>query len=79
MISSHRIGSSAAAALVLIGTLWSTESALALSKEAAIEECRNSVGRPIVQNCMRGGSGTIEACRALAMPKWPDRFLYQTH
>ncbi|WP_424631668.1 CHAT domain-containing protein [Bradyrhizobium sp. SYSU BS000235] len=40
-----------------------------LSKEAAIEQCRMSVGKPIVMGCMRGGGGSLEACRAQATPK----------
>lgn len=40
-----------------------------LSKEAAIEQCRMSVGKPIVMACMRGGGGSLEACRAQASPK----------
>ncbi len=45
-------------------------SAFALSKEAAIENCRMKVGKPIVQACMRasGGAGNLEACRAKASP-----------
>src|SRR5215212_9077480 len=70
MTSSDRIRiSGSVAALVLLGTLWGTGPGLTLTKEAAIEDCRNSVGRPIVQGCMRGGTGNIEACRALASPK----------
>ena len=44
--------------------------AQALSLEAARENCRMTVGRPIVQACMRasGGAGNIEACRAQATP-----------
>jgi CHAT domain-containing protein len=43
----------------------------ALSMEAARENCRMTVGRPIVQACMRasGGAGNFEACRAQATPK----------
>ena len=43
----------------------------ALSMEAALENCRMTVGRPIVQACMRGsgGAGNLEACRAQATPK----------
>jgi CHAT domain-containing protein len=41
----------------------------ALSKEAAIENCRMTVGRPIVQACMRGGGGDLESCRAKASPR----------
>jgi CHAT domain-containing protein len=42
-----------------------------LSIEAAREHCRMSVGRPIVQACMRagGGAGDREACRAKASPQ----------
>ena len=43
--------------------------AFALTKEAAIERCRMTVGRPIVMDCMRGGGGDLEACRAKASPK----------
>ncbi|WP_334361200.1 MULTISPECIES: CHAT domain-containing tetratricopeptide repeat protein [unclassified Bradyrhizobium] len=44
--------------------------AQALSIEAAQENCRMTVGRPIVQACMRasGGTGNLEACRAKATP-----------
>jgi CHAT domain-containing protein len=54
-------------------------SAFALSKEQAIANCRETVGRPIVMACMqgmgggRGGSGDREAnfarCRETAIPK----------
>lgn len=39
--------------------------------EAAIENCRMSVGRPIVMACMRasGGMASLEACRSQAKPK----------
>jgi hypothetical protein len=33
------------------------QDALALTKEEAIENCRATVGRPIVQSCMAGGRG----------------------
>ena len=54
--------------------LGSASSAAALTKEAAIENCRMSVGKPIVQACMRAGGGhaggaNLEACRAQASPK----------
>jgi CHAT domain-containing protein len=42
--------------------------AFALTKEAAIERCRMTVGRPIVQACFRAGGGSIEACREKARP-----------
>jgi tetratricopeptide (TPR) repeat protein len=48
--------------------LWAAP-AFALTKEAAIENCRMSVGRPIVMACMRGGGGSIEACREKARPQ----------
>jgi hypothetical protein len=55
-------------AILLVG---SAQSAFALSKEAAVENCRMTVGRPIVQACMRasGDSGNREACRAKAHPQ----------
>ena len=37
--------------------------AVALELNQAIENCRASVGKPIVMDCMRGG-GNLEACRA---------------
>src|SRR3569833_1229239 len=50
--------------------LGSAGSAAALTKEAAIENCRMSVGKPIVQACMRAGGGAnLEACRAKASPQ----------
>jgi CHAT domain-containing protein len=63
-----RIGLVLAAGLSLVA---STSGVLALSQEAAIENCRMSVGKPIVQACMRasGGRGSIEQCRAQATPK----------
>jgi CHAT domain-containing protein len=55
-------------AILLVG---SAQSAFALSKEAAVENCRMTIGRPIVQACMRasGGAGNREACRAKARPQ----------
>ena len=55
-------------ALVL---MVSAPAAHALSIEAARENCRMTVGRPIVQACMRGsgGAGNFEACRAKASPQ----------
>jgi hypothetical protein len=58
---------------VLSILLWVTAAspALALTKEAAIENCRMSVGKPIVQACMRGsgGVGNLASCRAKASPQ----------
>ena len=42
--------------------------AFALTKEAAIEQCKMSIGRPIVMACMRGGGGSLDACREKARP-----------
>jgi CHAT domain-containing protein len=55
---------------ILLGT---TGAAAALTKEAAIENCRMTVGKPIVQACMHAGGGPaggadLEACRAKASP-----------
>ncbi|HZT27497.1 MAG TPA: CHAT domain-containing tetratricopeptide repeat protein [Pseudolabrys sp.] len=45
-----------------------TQQSLALTKEQAIENCRMSVGRPFVQQCMHGGNGDREGCREKARP-----------
>ncbi len=61
-----------ACGLLVVGLLvGSAGSAFALSKEAAVENCRMTIGRPIVQACMRasGGAGNREACRAKARPQ----------
>ncbi|SFH74020.1 CHAT domain-containing protein [Bradyrhizobium sp. Gha] len=60
--------------LVLAVLLGSTGSAAALTKEAALENCRMSVGKPIVQACMQAQGGRkagadIEGCRAKAKPQ----------
>ena len=55
------------APLTLLSILM-TGSAFALTKEAAIENCRERVGRPIVMSCMRGGGGSLEGCREKARP-----------
>src|SRR5262245_3814400 len=34
-----------------------------------LEGCRESVGKPIVVACMKGGGGSLEACREKAKPK----------
>ncbi len=61
--------------LVLAVLLGSTGSAAALTKEAALENCRMTVGKPIVQACMRAGGANHEACRAKASPKVKACFL----
>jgi hypothetical protein len=67
----NRIDRLPAVAAALLVTLAGTGQVLALTKEQAIENCRNTVGRPIVQACMGGrrDSGNIEQCRAQASPK----------
>ncbi len=54
---------------VLFALLAAQPAFAELSKEAAIEQCRMSVGRPIVMACMQGGGGSLEACRVKATPK----------
>ncbi|MGY8664562.1 CHAT domain-containing tetratricopeptide repeat protein [Bradyrhizobium sp. UFLA05-109] len=54
--------------------LASTGATYALTQEAAVENCRMTVGKPIVQACMRAGGGpaggaNLEACRAKAKPQ----------
>jgi len=60
------------AAALLVTVLLVTASiapADALELNQAIENCRASVGKPIVMGCMRAGGGSIEACREKASPK----------
>jgi CHAT domain-containing protein len=64
-----RRGSAVVAALAFAAAMAAAGPVFALSKEAAAENCRMSVGRPIVQACMKGGGGSLEACRAKAGPK----------
>jgi CHAT domain-containing protein len=54
---------------VIASCIVSIAPAVALELNQAIESCRNSVGRPIVMNCMRSGGGSLEACRETAKPK----------
>src|SRR6516225_7288407 len=56
-------------ALMACSLIFSAGHAFALTKEAAIERCRMTVGRPIVQACMRSGGGSLEACRGRAKPQ----------
>lgn len=64
-----------ARALMVVGLLLgSAGSAAALTMEAARENCRMTVGKPIVQACMQAAGGRkagadIEACRAKASPQ----------
>jgi len=57
-----------------LGLLAAVSPAVAagLSQEAAKDQCRNSIGRAIVQACMHGGRGDIEKCRQEAFPKVRD-------
>lgn len=57
------------AGLVLLLVTTGVPSVLALTKEQAIESCKNSVGHAIVQACMHGGGGDREACREKARPQ----------
>ncbi|MGH6683363.1 MAG: hypothetical protein ACRECA_05470, partial [Pseudolabrys sp.] len=67
----NRTGKIGLAGLGLL--LAAGQSAFALTKEVALEQCRNTVGRPIVQACMAGNrNGDREACRAKASPKVRD-------
>ncbi len=55
--------------LLVFPLILTTVPASALTKEAAIENCRNRVGRPIVMACMRGGGNSFEGCREKARPQ----------
>src|SRR5262245_54240225 len=64
-----RLPSRFCAGIILIGALVGAQPAAGLTIDQARENCRATVGRPIVQSCMRSGGGNIEACRAKASPK----------
>jgi hypothetical protein len=58
------------AALVAIVVITFSQRAFAVTFEEALENCRTSVGRPIVRACMQSGGGphNLERCRAQASP-----------
>ena len=68
-------GYRAAGLIALFAVLTGSEPASALSKEQAIENCRQTVGAPIVRACMQGmGKGgdreaNLATCRAGVFPK----------
>ena len=62
-------GPSRLAPLLALPLILTTVPAAALTKEAAIENCRNSVGRPIVMACMHNGGSSFEGCREKARPQ----------
>src|ERR1700676_5468149 len=61
--------------IALVAIFAASERASALSQEQARENCRQTIGRPIVQACMQGrGKGpdreaNLAQCRASATPK----------
>src|SRR4030081_1992971 len=64
MTAAARIGGAA-----VLCFLFAVVPAHALELNQAIENCRNTVGKPIVMACMRAGGGSLESCRASASPK----------
>lgn len=66
-----RIGSALATGLAILVTIVATPAFAELSREAALEKCRMTVGKPIVQACMRASRGTasLESCRSQAGPQ----------
>ena len=65
----HNLPRAFSAGLVLASLLISAWQAAALTIDQAREKCRETVGMPIFQACMRGGGGNFEACRAQAHSK----------
>lgn len=65
----------AAGLITLVAVVAASERASALSQEQARENCRQTVGRPIVQACMQGKGGggdreaNLAACRAGVTPR----------
>src|SRR5580692_1493622 len=55
--------------LLAFPLILAADPASALTKEAAIENCRMSVGKPIVMACMRNGGNSFEGCREKARPQ----------
>jgi tetratricopeptide (TPR) repeat protein len=41
----------------------------ALAQGSALERCRETVGKAIVQSCMQSGGGNLQACRQKASPR----------
>src|ERR1700716_920527 len=64
MTAAARIGGAA-----VFCFLFAVVPAHALELNQAIENCRSTVGKPIVMACMRAGGGSLESCRACAGPK----------
>ncbi|HYS88206.1 MAG TPA: hypothetical protein VEN78_24880, partial [Bradyrhizobium sp.] len=64
MTAAARVGGA-----TVLSFLFAVAPAHALELNQAIENCRSTVGKPIVMACMRGGGGSLEACRASAGPK----------
>lgn len=65
---------SAQSSIVVLGFifLFASDGAIGQTHEAVVENCRQTVGRPIVQECMqgqRGNQSALESCRAKATPK----------
>ena len=56
-------------AATVLFLLFDGAPASALELNQAIENCRSTVGKPIVMACMQGGGGNLESCRASAGPK----------
>lgn len=55
-------------AAFIILALPSSLFAQALSREAALQRCRATVGGPFIQSCMRAGGGSFATCRERAGP-----------
>src|SRR5579859_3781799 len=53
--------------LAITGALAAPETALA--QNAVVEDCRQTVGRPFVQSCVKSGKGSQEECRTQAAPQ----------
>src|SRR5260370_38609463 len=64
MTATARVGGA-----TVLSFLFAVAPAHTLELNQAIENCRNTVGKPIVMACMRGGGGNLDACRASPSPK----------
>ncbi len=59
------------AGITFLGACAVAGQAMSLTLEQAREKCRESVGKPFVQSCIKnqGGRGDREGCRAMASPR----------
>jgi tetratricopeptide (TPR) repeat protein len=58
--------------IAAIALVSGVEQASAQASEAVREQCRLTVFRPLVQNCVKTGGGDLETCRQIHRPKMQE-------